>query len=174
MPIAPDTKDWTWVLERRCPECGFAAAAVDVDEIPAMLRACSSSWQAVLAGPGVKTRPTDDRWSPLEYACHVRDVFVLYDERLGLMLTEDDPTFANWDQDATAVEARYGEQDPPQVAAQLAEAAERLATDFAGVSGAGWGRTGTRSDGARFTVASFARYLIHDPVHHLWDVGVVS
>jgi hypothetical protein len=33
-----------------------------------------------------------------------------------------------------------------------------------------WLRTGTRSDGARFTVESFARYLIHDPVHHLHDV----
>jgi hypothetical protein len=32
-----------------------------------------------------------------------------------------------------------------------------------------WQRTGTRSDGVRFTVESFARYLIHDPVHHLDD-----
>jgi len=23
MPIMPDTKDWTWVLRRACPECGF-------------------------------------------------------------------------------------------------------------------------------------------------------
>ena len=23
MPIEPDTKDWTWVLDRRCEECGF-------------------------------------------------------------------------------------------------------------------------------------------------------
>jgi hypothetical protein len=26
--------------------------------------------------------------------------------------------------------------------------------------------------GARFTVDTLARYLIHDPVHHLYDVGV--
>ena len=25
--ITPDTKDWTWVLERTCPECGFDPAA---------------------------------------------------------------------------------------------------------------------------------------------------
>jgi hypothetical protein len=32
-----------------------------------------------------------------------------------------------------------------------------------------------RSDGARFTVASFARYMVHDPIHHLYDVtGVRS
>ena len=33
-----------------------------------------------------------------------------------------------------------------------------------------WDRTGFRSDGAAFTVATFARYLVHDPIHHLHDV----
>jgi len=33
-----------------------------------------------------------------------------------------------------------------------------------------WERPGRRSHGAHFTVASFARYLVHDPVHHLADV----
>ena len=31
-------------------------------------------------------------------------------------------------------------------------------------------RTGLRSDGAHFTVDSFARYFLHDIEHHLWDV----
>jgi hypothetical protein len=35
-------------------------------------------------------------WSTLEYACHVRDVFRLYDRRLALMLDEDDATFARY------------------------------------------------------------------------------
>jgi hypothetical protein len=38
------------------------------------------------------------------------------------------------------------------------------------VTGSQWQRTGRRSDGASFTVETFARYLIHDPVHHLYDV----
>jgi hypothetical protein len=38
------------------------------------------------------------------------------------------------------------------------------------VQGEQWNRTGTRSDGARFTVSSFAQYFIHDPVHHVHDV----
>lgn len=33
-----------------------------------------------------------------------------------------------------------------------------------------WDRTGHRSDGSSFTVDSFARYLLHDPIHHLDDV----
>jgi two-component system chemotaxis response regulator CheB len=41
--------------------------------------------------------------------------------RLQLLLTQDDPEFENWDQDATAVAERYGEQDPAVVAAELRE-----------------------------------------------------
>jgi hypothetical protein len=38
------------------------------------------------------------------------------------------------------------------------------------VTGDQWQRTGKRSDGASFTVETFARSFIHDPVHHLYDV----
>ena len=41
---------------------------------------------------------------------------------------------------------------------------------FGTVTGPLWERPGRRSDGARFTVETFARYFIHDPVHHLYDV----
>ena len=119
MPITPDTKDWTWVLDRPCDECGFDSSTVAVADIGRLVRDNASTWRRVLARPDVAIRPSDDRWSPLEYACHVRDVFRLYDERLSLMLAEDDPTFANWDQDVTAVEQRYDEQDPATVADEL-------------------------------------------------------
>jgi GNAT superfamily N-acetyltransferase len=94
----------------------------------------------------------------------------LYDERLGLMLREGDPVYPNWDQDLTAVEEDYQGQGPGAVAAQLLEAAARLAASFEAVRGEQWQRRGRRSDGASFTIASFGRYMIHDPVHHLYDV----
>jgi Mycothiol maleylpyruvate isomerase N-terminal domain len=86
------------------------------------------------------------------------------------MLDENDPTFSNWDQDETAVADRYAEQDPESVGDELVAAASQLADSFAAVRPEQHARPGTRSDGARFTVETFARYLIHDPVHHLWDV----
>jgi diguanylate cyclase (GGDEF)-like protein len=173
MPIQPDTKDWTWVLERTCPECGFDAGSVVLAEVGQMVRDNAAGWQPVLARPDdqLRARPSDDRWSALEYACHVRDVFRLYDQRLALMLAEDDPDFANWDQDETAVTDRYNEHDPAQVAVDIAEAAATLADRFESVDGDAWQRTGNRSDGARFTVDTFARYLVHDPIHHLDDVA---
>ena len=43
-----------------------------------------------------------------------------------MVLATDDPTFANWDQDATAVQERYAEQDPVRVAGELDVALARL------------------------------------------------
>lgn len=169
--IVPDDKDWTWVLERPCPECGFDARSIDVTEVGDLIRANASAWQRVLAAPDAGRRPSPDRWSPLEYACHVRDVFRLFAERLDLMLTQDGPRYANWDQDATAIEDDYAGQSPVAVAVELTRAGAALADRFDAVEGDQWQRTGHRSDGAEFTVDTFARYFMHDPVHHLWDVG---
>ncbi len=171
MAIDADTKDWTWVLDARCPECGFAAGEVDFDDIPELVRANAVAWAPVLQRTDVAVRPDDQTWSALEYAAHVRDVFRIFEARLRLMLTEDDPAFANWDQDATAIAARYNLQDPAEVARDLAEAAASVAQAFASVAVTDRGRTGRRGDGAVFTVTTLGRYFVHDPVHHLHDVA---
>jgi len=171
--ITPDTKDWTWVLQRACADCGLDTPSVVREDVTAMVRANAASWVALLTerpAEELRRRPSTEVWSDLEYACHVRDVFRIFDFRLELMLTQDGPRFPNWNQDETAVAERYGEQDPAEVAVDLAAAADQLASSFEAVSGEQWQRAGDRSDGARFTVESFARYLIHDPVHHLFDV----
>lgn len=169
--IVPDTKNWTWVLERSCPECGLDTTEVRFAELPTLIRENAAAWPAVLDSVDVRTRPDPQTWSPLEYAAHVRDVYRIFAQRLQLMLGEDDPLFENWDQDATAVEDGYADQDPHLVSTELVEAAEVLAVAFEHVPADALARTGRRSDGARFTTETLGRYLIHDPVHHLWDVS---
>ena len=169
--IVPDDKDWTWVLSKRCPECGLDTAGLDLAAVPTMITDNADGWVSVLEHDDVEVRPAPAVWSPLEYACHVRDVFDLYDYRLHLMLEEDDPLFPNWDQDETAVAEQYHRQDPAVVSSELTIAAQQLADSFAAVDGEQWRRTGRRSDGAVFTIETFARYMIHDPIHHLSDVG---
>jgi hypothetical protein len=172
MTITPDGKDWTWVLEQACPECGFDSRAVEPTDVSAMVRAEIGPWGAVLLGPAaeVRARPAPEQWSALEYGCHVRDVFRRFDERLHLMLREVDPLFPNWDQDVTALDDDYAGQEPAVVADELREAGLQIADSFASVGSDEWHRTGARSDGARFTVATLARYFVHDPIHHLYDV----
>ncbi len=171
MAIEPDTKDWTWVLDERCGECGFDPAAVDVADLPELVHQNVRGWDGALEGPDAAVRPAANIWSPLEYACHVRDVHRLFAERVRLMLDSDDPTFANWDQDETAVEQNYGAQDPTVVAVEMVEAAAEIAAVFAAVRDDQWGRLGRRSNGSVFTVASLGTYYLHDVVHHLHDIG---
>jgi len=170
MPITPDTKNWTWVIEQPCPECGFDASTFGAVDVPRMLRENTERWPTVLERTDVRVRPDDETWSALEYAAHVRDVNRLYLYRLGLMLEQNDPLYPNWDQDETAVAEQYNEQDPMVVSVELAAAGEALAVAFDAVTDDQWARPGRRSDGVSFTVETFAKYFIHDPVHHLHDV----
>ena len=168
-PLTPDTKNWTWVIEKPCPECGFDAATFGAKDVAAMLLANAAVWPPVLNRADVRSRPDESTWSPLEYAAHVRDVFRLYHHRLELMQRDDNPLYPNWDQDETAVAERYNTQDPAVVAAELTEAAASLSAAFGRVTD--WSRPGRRSDGVQFTIESFSKYFIHDPIHHLHDVS---
>jgi len=170
MPIVKDQKNWTWVTERPCPECGFDASDFPDAAIASAVRDNAASWPAVLGRRTVRDRPNDSTWSPLEYSAHVRDVLRVYRLRLGLIIDEDDPLFPNWDQDDTAVVERYNEQDPDVVSRELAEAAVDIASVFDSLAPEQWQRPGRRSDGAVFTLSSMSKYMTHDLVHHRWDV----
>jgi hypothetical protein len=168
--IEPDTKDWTWVLEEPCRQCGFEPSDVVREDLAELIHENTRGWYAVLADGDFAVRPAPHVWSRLEYACHVRDVHELFAERVRLMLEQDDPTFENWDQDATAVENDYGLQDPAEVGADLVERAAEVAAVYASVEPGQWRRTGRRSNGSLFTVETIGVYHLHDVVHHLWDV----
>ncbi len=172
--LQPDTKDWTWVLERPCDECGFEAAAFDRNQIPRAFRRNAHVWFALLADPNAGERTRPDRWSTLEYACHVHDVHQIYHDRVSQMLTDDDPLFENWDQDRSAEEGRYGEQLPSIIGPTLVASAYAISDLYASVPPLSWHRPGRRSDGHRFTIESLARYQLHDVVHHLHDVRHAS
>jgi hypothetical protein len=165
-----DTKDWTWVLEQPCAECGFDASELRRDEIGATTRAACDRFVVFLGDEDVRDRPAEDVWSKLEYACHLRDVGRIFGARLQLMLDEDDPQFANWDQDETAVVDRYDQQDPAVVAVELAASGSSLAEAYDAVRPDQWPRRGYRSNGSIFTVESLGRYMVHDLVHHVWDI----
>lgn len=170
MAIEPDTKDWTWVLQQHCPDCGFDPAGVERAELPRRVLAAAGTVGEALDGPGARERPDPSTWSVLEYGAHVRDVCGVMGERLDLLLTRDDPEFASWDQDATAVAEHYAEQDPARVAGELAAGAARLADALASVPDDAWERPGRRSNGSVFTTWTLGVYALHDLEHHVWDV----
>ena len=170
-PVTPDEKDWTWTLTRRCDDCGLAAGEADPASVAERADVVAQEWVQILQShPAVEARPEPGVWSPLEYGCHVRDVYRVFDARLSSMLAEDAPRFANWDQDETAVLERYAAADADVVAGEVGEAARTFVGHVRAVRPADLGQTGSRSDGAEFTVATLLQYFLHDVVHHLWDV----
>ena len=166
----PDDKDWTWVIERECPDCGFDASRPSTSEFAAIFSSWPDQWREVLERDDVSVRPAPKVWSPLEYACHVRDVLALTDFRLRLMLDHDNPVFANWDQDETALESEYPHADPSAVGEAIAANTSTVVAILDGLDGSAWSRPGVRSNGSLFTIESFSRYILHDPIHHYWDV----
>lgn len=173
---APDTKDWTWVLDETCPECGYAASSVDATEVSALMRTNAASFRAALGrGDIVHERPpvapgASPIWSALEYGAHVRDVYKVAAERITKMMKKKAPTFKDWDQNESAISDDYRNADVDKVRYDLAANAGKAADLLDKVRGDQWQRAGMRADGAGFTIATFAVYILHDVSHHLWDV----
>jgi hypothetical protein len=177
-PFEPDTRLFDFVgykmMESACPQCGFSYW-VGRAEITPWLRTDAQAFLDKLAtfdDRAVRTRPAPETWSPLEYACHVRDMLGVQTERVLLAQREDDPVFVPMGRDERVVEDRYNEQDPHVVATQLAAAAETFASLLDGLDDAGWERTGTYNypEPALRTVEWIAIHTTHELLHHRGDL----
>lgn len=161
-----------------CSECGFSDEGMTSADAVAALRRFGKRYRAPLTrflsgedgGKLLRTRPEPGVWSALEYACHVRDVFGWYDERVRRSLVEDRPSFDGPSHEEVAEAERYNEQDPVAVVDALAANAERLADTLESVPGDGWDRVHLRW-GEERTVLLVARRAVHEGNHHLLDIG---
>ena len=170
----PPRPGWT------CEQCGFEFDATAPSAAADAVRAAGERYGRPLRRglPGedldslLRVKPTPETWSALEYACHVRDVLDLNVARITRMLAEDRPELHPMNRDAIAVERRYNEQRPPDVADELAASAERLAATFASVGDGDWDRTAVR-EGIELSVDWMARNVVHECTHHLLDIGRV-
>lgn len=168
-------------VDGRCDECGFDYDAAVVTEAAESLRSFGRRYRAPLTRglPGedllalLRTRSEPDVWSPLEYACHMRDVLVVQRGRLARVLAEEHPTlerFGMWDwpeQDS------YNDQDPAVVLDELTDAADAMAAAVEAVPVDGWSRTAVYGypRPTDRTLAWLVTHSVHEGHHHLLDVG---
>lgn len=170
----PDTKDWTWTVRHRCPECGVAVGELTLRQAAELTDLAEQQWTELLSQrdeAALRARPRPRVWSPTEYAAHVRDVGRVFLTRLDLMLAEDTPSFQDWDQDAAAVAGGYSTLDPRQLAPAVGVSLGAFAARLREVPLGEEQRRGIRSNGSEFTILTLAQYFLHDVVHHLHDVG---
>jgi hypothetical protein len=76
-----------------CAQCGFSWATLSRAEIAARMSSSVESFVGVFekSGPNVGRRPSEERWSILEYGGHVRDVILSVRERIILASILDAP-----------------------------------------------------------------------------------
>lgn len=168
MPVPPETRNWLSVLDGGCDECGWQP--LEATDVADTLESAMPRWRRVLHREGASARPAETVWSPVEYACHVRDMVWLLGLRTRAMLDQADPQFENWDGDQKSVELDYFSVPPSRIADDLGRRTDETAAVLRTVTGAQWDRPGHRSDGTRFTVASLAQFMSHEVAHHLKDV----
>jgi hypothetical protein len=158
----------------QCEECGFgydeSAFLLAADRI----RAGVGDLAAALTGSqaDMRTRRQPGLWSPLEYACHVRDMLLVQRERLLAARRLDRPVCEPMGRDERVELDGYAEQDPADVARQLRDAAQLFAGDLDRLTAAGWRRAViyTYPRRAERSLRWLAVHTVHEVSHHLLDV----
>lgn len=163
-----------------CAQCGFVYADVDAPALPTRLTALGPRLRAHLwpatrpaAWPAIlRQRPAAEVWSALEYACHLRDVFLVQRERLYLALVEDAPVVGLMYRDQRVLLARYNAQEPAQVLDQLTIAAELIGQAFAALEPAQLARTCVYNfpHRAERSLLWVGQHVVHEGEHHLQDI----
>lgn len=166
--VPGESRDWTFVLEGGCPECGWEPVP-DVARLREAWDAALAAWPALLAGPEAEARPEPTVWSPLEYGSHARDMIRALAVRIASMVEQEDPEFANWDGDLANVLRRDWAADPAELIRDIDRAGREAAAVLDRLGEADWDRAGHRGDGVGFTVLSLFQYLQHDVSHHVMD-----
>lgn len=167
-PGAPDTRDWTVVLDNGCDECGYSPH--DPAQTADRLGSAAERWRRVLERPDVAERPAPRVWSPLEYGGHCRDLIEVLGERIVAMLDAENPTYADFDGEEAVLAHEYWKADAGVLAREVHEATVRTQEILGRVAPADRERTGRRGDGFVFTVGTLCQYIVHDVEHHLVDV----
>lgn len=158
----------------RCQECGFeyhlelapGAATAIAEGVAGLL--------SVLSDPGsdVRSRRQPALWSPLEYACHVRDVLLVQRERVLAARRSDRPSFAPMGRDERVAHDGYQRQRTSEVAQQLGAASALFCNVLALLPERDWDRTVVYNFPSRTerSLRWVAVHTVHEVRHHLQDV----
>jgi hypothetical protein len=117
-------------------------------------------------------KPSPLVWSPLEYTCHVRDMLLVQRERVLAARRQDQPVAEPMGRDQRVEHDGYNDQQPADVARQLADAALLLSNAFTRLSWADWERTVvyTYPEQRQRSLRWVAAHTVHELRHHLRDI----
>jgi hypothetical protein len=124
----------------------------------------------------LRSRRRPGVWSPLEYGCHLRDMLLVQRERVLAARRIARPDCPPMGRDERVVHDGYAEQEPEDVARQLADAAQLFGNVLARLAADDWDRTvfysypETRERSLRWVAVHTMHHTVHDVRHHLLDI----
>lgn len=165
----------------RCSQCG-TGYDLEPGTAPGAVREQAASFVAAVTGVPASARdqrPDPRTWSVNGYAAHTADVLALLTRRLRLILTEDSPELAGYDEDGEARRGRFddipAQQSVTAVAAQAADAVavlEQVAADPD--ADRLWQRRGVHLEQGELALWQVACDIVHELHHHAADVVAVG
>ena len=157
----------------RCSECGFTYDVGRANEVAAAIRREVAAVPALLdveSGPEVRRAPST--WSPLEYACHLRDVLLVQRERMLAARRVELPSFEPMGREERVEHDGYRGQRVEDVARQLSDAALLFGNVLNRLAPADWNRRVVYNYPApqERSLAWVAVHTLHEVVHHVADI----
>jgi hypothetical protein len=159
--------------EYACETCRLAYHDLDVERCLMLVAESTADLVELLLTLGDRTlrgRPQPEVWSPVEYACHVRDVLLTFAVRVHRGVVEGrptlDPMYADW----RAERFGYGATRLDVLSVELTAAAKGFADEVRAVPDDAWDRHVARRPEEVRTVRWLVRQAAHECVHHLADV----
>lgn len=120
----------------------------------------------------LRLRTQPEVWSPLEYACHMRDVLLAMRERVLAVRRLERPTAQPMGRDERVLHEGYAEQNPADVSRQLVDAAQLFSNVLDRLPESDWDRTliFPFPEQVERSVRWLAVHTVHELEHHLLDM----
>ena len=120
----------------------------------------------------MRASPGPGRWSALEYAAHVSQLFAEFDDRVRAALAGDSPDDAVVDWEGRVAAASPG-LEREATAEAVDDAADSLSTTLSELNEDEWELPTLTGQGREVPVTELAVIAVHEGSHHLLDVGRV-
>ncbi|MFG1955863.1 DinB family protein [Micromonospora sp. NPDC048830] len=157
-----------------CAECDYDYDLTLANQVSGLAPQYAGEYSALLRSePSVlRRRAAPQLWSPLEYACHVRDVLLVQRERLLAARRSDAPVAEPMGRDERVEHDGYAQQQPADVARQLRDATMLFTHALDQLRPEDWERTLTvpYPEIAVRSLRWFAVHTVHELRHHLLDI----
>ncbi len=160
----------------QCDVCGFIWDEIQAGQISALLSSATGQLCELLIAQGdrVARRPEPERWSSLEYAAHLRDVYLSIRDRMVVACVELEPTLPPLYREERVAFGFYELDTVDDMVTELTTAATLFNKVFTQMP------DGLRERRMPFafpvaatrTLSWIASQVYHEAFHHLGDVRV--